>query len=347
MAEVLLPNGGDVTRAKVIGCKRDADGNPAGRRHSNPILDTREYEVQFPDGATDVFTVNIIAERMYSQINGDGHTFLLMSEITDHKTDGTEVLKDDGYEVMRHTMRGWKLLVQWKDGSMSWVPLLKDMKESHPIEVAEYAVVNKIVEEPAFAWWAKKVLRKRDYIIWKVKARYWQQTHKYGILVPKTVDEALKIYKETGTTFWAVAIEKEMKAIKPAFELKDNDVMPVGHLHIDCHMVFDVKILLTRKARYVASGHQTEPTKDITFTSVVSRDSIWIAFLVAALNDLNILSADVVGAYLNANTIEKVYTTAGMEFDPDKAGRLVLIVRALYGLRSSGKAWRDHMAATL
>jgi hypothetical protein len=73
-AEVLLPNGGDVTRAKVIGRKRDADGNPAGRRHSNPILDTRKYKVQFPDGATDVFTANIIAESMYSQFDGDGHT---------------------------------------------------------------------------------------------------------------------------------------------------------------------------------------------------------------------------------------------------------------------------------
>jgi hypothetical protein len=118
--EVLLPNGGDVTRAKVIGRKWDADGNPAGRQHSNPILNTCEYKVQFPDGATNVFTVNIIAESMYSQINGDGHTFLLMSEITDHKTDGTAVSKDDGYEVMRngqqrprHTTRGWKLLVQW------------------------------------------------------------------------------------------------------------------------------------------------------------------------------------------------------------------------------------------
>jgi hypothetical protein len=210
----------------------------------------------------------MIAESMHSQIDGDGHTFLLlMSEITDHKTDGTAVSKNDGYKVMRngqqrprHTTRGWKLLIQWKDGSMSWVPL-KDMKESHPIKVAEYAVVNKIVEEPAFAWWAKKVLRKRDHIIWKVKARYWQGTHKYGILVPKTVNEALKINKEAGTTFWAVAIQKEMKAIKPTLEFKDDDVMPVGQLHIDCHMVFDVKILLTCKAWYVAGGHQTEPTK--------------------------------------------------------------------------------------
>jgi hypothetical protein len=68
---------------------------------------------------------------------------------------------------------------------------------------------------------------------------------------------------------------------------------------------------------------------------------------VAALNYLNILSVDVAGAYLNANTIEKVYTTAGTEFGHDKAGRPVLIARALYGLQSSGKAWRDHMAATL
>ena len=138
-----------------------------------------------------------------------------------------------------------------------------------------------------------------------------------------------------------------MKAIDCAFEFRDDDKMPVGYQHIDCHMIFDVKITLDRKARYVAGGHQTEPTKDITFASVVSRDSIRIAFTVAALNDLEVLSADVSGAYLSATAAEKVYTTAGSEFGPDKAGRPVLITRALYGLRSSGKAWRDHMASTL
>jgi hypothetical protein len=64
------------------------------------------------------------------------------------------------------------------------------------------------------------------------------------------------------------------------------------------------------------------------------------------LNDLEVLSADVAGAYLNANAKEKVYTTAGKEFGPAKQGRPVIITRALYGLRSSGKAWRDHMAFT-
>jgi hypothetical protein len=137
-----------------------------------------------------------------------------------------------------------------------------------------------------------------------------------------------------------------MKAIECAFEFRDDDKMPVGYQHIDCHMVFDVKITLDRKARYIAGGHQTEPTKDVTFDSVMSRDSISIAFTVAALNDLEVLSADVSGAYLNAKAAEKVYTTAGIEFRPDKAGCPVLITCALYGLWSNGKACRDHMAST-
>ena len=79
---------------------------------------------------------------------------------------------------------------------------------------------------------------------------------------------------------------------------------------------------------------------------MVSRDSVQIAFLIAALNDLDILGADVGNAYLNAETKEKVYTTAGKEFGKFE-GRLVIIVRALYGLKSSGAAWRAHLAQTL
>ena len=61
-------------------------------------------------------------------------------------------------------MKGWKLLVQWKDGSTTWGPL-KDHKESDPVRVAEYAIANKIAEEPAFAWWVLHTLGKRDRII--------------------------------------------------------------------------------------------------------------------------------------------------------------------------------------
>ena len=352
-AEVLLPNMGEMTKAKVISRKRDSDGNPIGLRNSNPMLDTRQYEVEFADGATDVFTANLIAENLYSQVDEEGNAYSIMSELTDHKFDGSAVRKDGGMEVTkdgtsrpRRTTKGWKLLVAWKGGTSSWIPL-KDLKEAYPVQVAEYALANKILEEPAFAWWARHVLRKRDRIIRKVKSRYWERTHKYGVLLPKSVAEALRMDKESGTDFWQRAIEKEMKNIACAFDFPIDGKAPVGYQKIDCHMIFDVKMTLERKARYVAGGHQTEPTKDITFASVVSRDSIRIAFLVAALNDLNVLCADISGAYLNANVAEKVYTIAGNEFGPAKQGRVVVITRALYGLRSSGKAWRDHMAATL
>jgi hypothetical protein len=46
------------------------------------------------------------------------------------------------------------------------------LKESNPVEVAEYAVANKIAEEAAFSWWVKNTLRKREQILAKVKSRY-------------------------------------------------------------------------------------------------------------------------------------------------------------------------------
>jgi hypothetical protein len=80
----------------------------------------------------------------------------------------------------------------------------------------------------------------------------------------------------------------------------------------------------------------------------VSRDSVRLAFLLAALNNLNIpVAADVQNTYLNAPMTEKVYATAGEEFGAKKKGRLVIIVRALHGLKSSGTRWCDHMMCKL
>ena len=81
----------------------------------------------------------------------------------------------------------------------------------------------------------------------------------------------------------------------------------VGHQEIRCHMIFDIKMdgRFTRKARYVAGGHTTDPPSSITCSSVVSRDSIIIVFTLAALNDADIRAADVGNAYLNAKCREK------------------------------------------
>ena len=100
-----------------------------------------------------------------------------MDGIIDYERDDAVVIpKSDAYVVTRHgrkrhwrTTVGWKLLVKWSDGSESWVPL-KDMKESHPLEVADFAKAHGIADEPAFSWWVPYTLRKRDVIISKVKS---------------------------------------------------------------------------------------------------------------------------------------------------------------------------------
>jgi hypothetical protein len=98
-----------------------------------------------------------------------------------------------------------------------------------------------------------------------------------------------------------------MTNVMPAFEFNDNDKIPVGYKHITCHIIFDIKSNLTRKARLVGGIHQTEEVpKESTNWSVVSRNSVRIAFLYAALNNLNFLSADVQNAYLNGPTKEKL-----------------------------------------
>ena len=118
----------------------------------------------------------------------------------------------------------------------------------NPVEAAKYAVANKIDDQPAFAWWVQQVLRKRNRIIKKVKSRYWKRTHKFGIQLPHTVEEALAINDETGTTFWRNAIEKEMRNVGIAFSFCEDGKIPVAHTEIKCHMVFDIKSTLQRKA---------------------------------------------------------------------------------------------------
>ena len=113
-------------------------------------------------------------------------------------------------------------------------------------------------------------------------------------------------------------------------------------------MVFDVKMgeKFRRKARFVAGGHTTETPSTLTYSSVVSRDSVRIILLLAALNGLNIMACDIENAYLTVDCREKIWTIAGPEFGLEK-GTPMVIHKALYGLKSSGAAFQAHLAETL
>ena len=116
------------------------------------------------------------------------------------------------------------------------------------------------------------MLRKRDWIISKVKARYSKRTHKFGIMMPKTFDEAYQLHEENGNNIWTDAINKKLKNAQPAFKvLYDGEKVPVGYPHIKCHFIFDVKMCFTRKTSMVARDHMTDPPAYLTYSSVVSR----------------------------------------------------------------------------
>ncbi len=91
----------------------------------------------------------------------------------------------------------------------AWLPI-KDVKESNPIKLAEYAVLSRIDEEPAFKWCVSLVMHKQNQMVNKVKKKYWRTTHKFGIRIPKSVAEALCFSAENGNTYWSNAIKKEM-----------------------------------------------------------------------------------------------------------------------------------------
>ena len=154
--------------------------------------------------------------------------------------------------------KGGELLIKWKDKSESWIKLA-DMKESHPVEVAEYARVRGIDKEPAFEWWVPHTLKKRQVILAALKKRIRKTTHKYGIEIPTSVQHAFDLDRENGNNLWKDALEMEMYNIGVAFEiLEDEKTAPAGYTKVSGHLIWSVEMDFTRKARWVLDGHKTD-----------------------------------------------------------------------------------------
>jgi hypothetical protein len=181
-----------------------------------------------------------------------------------------------------------------------------------------------------------------------VTKRYHKRTHKFGIQVPKTWDEAVKLDEGNDNTLWQDAISKEMNNVRIAFKvLNGEEAIPPTYQEIRCHMIFDVKMEdFRRKARFVAGGHTTDAPHVMNYASVVSRESVRIVLTLEALNDLDVMMGDIENAYLTAPITEKVWTVLGPEFGDD-AGKRGHIMRVLYGLKSAGASLMNHLASCM
>ena len=98
-----------------------------------------------------------------------------------------------------------------------------------------------------------------------------------------------------------------------------------------------------RNARLVEENHMTKALATIMYASVISRETVRIVLMIAALNDHQVKLGDILNAYVQAPVIEKVSTTLGPEFGKD-AGKTAVIVKALYGPTSAEAAFRSHLA---
>jgi hypothetical protein len=75
-------------------------------------------------------------------------------------------------------------------------------------------------------------------------------------------------------------------------------------------------------------------------------DSVRLAFALAAMHNLDVCAADVGNAFLYGKTKEKVMIKAGPEFGAN-AGKILIVDKGLYGLKSSAARFHEHLAAKL
>ena len=246
----------------------------------------------------------------------------------------------------------YNVLVQWEDGSETYEPLAI-IKKDDPVTCATYAKDNGLLDVEGWKSLKRIATRTKLYERMVKQANFKSERHgpiyKFGVQVPRNKAEARKLDAQNGNTKWQDAEKGELTQLAEYNTFKDLGRMKHppkdGYRFIRVHFVYDCKHDLRRKARMVAGGHMTTAGND-SYSGVVSLRSIRICLLLGELNDLKIGAGDVGNAYLEAYTQEKVYIIAGPEFG-ELEGHTLVIVKALYGLRTSGARYHEKFAETL
>ena len=179
---------------------------------------------------------------------------------------------------------------------------------------------------------------------------------KYGVYVPRNVEEALKVDADNNDSLWRDSLIKEvttllsMKTFKTLTKAESAQVKE-DYQFAPLRTIFDVKENGRRKSRIVAGGHVLSAEGYEVYASNMKTISARILMLIASANKFKVLTGDIKCAYLFAKTSQKVYVRLGKEFslvDPSiQPGTLATIEQALYGLQSSGNRWHAHLADTL
>jgi Reverse transcriptase (RNA-dependent DNA polymerase) len=145
--------------------------------------------------------------------------------------------------------------------------------------------------------------------------------------------EELKSHEEKGT--WRVVALPE-------------GVKPVTSRWVNIDKYGPDRQLIKHKSRLVAKGFQQEEGIDYeeTFASVVKPASTRILLALAAILSWPIHQGDVKTAFLNNNLDKPVYMRPPKDIKLPH-GFYLMVIRALYGLKQSPRAWYQKLRNTL
>ena len=90
---------------KVTSRKRDSTGHLIGTKYSRPTLDSRIYNVQFPDGHYDQYITYVLVEALFDSCDDDGYDTGFISEISGHRFNATAIRKPDSFYLSKDSNR--------------------------------------------------------------------------------------------------------------------------------------------------------------------------------------------------------------------------------------------------
>ena len=279
---------------------------------------------------------------------------LLIEKFNSPEDDGNQVFTFKSIQGHKQIKGIWQVKVEW-DGygyEPTWEPL-STMRKADPITLSDYARKNNLLNKKGWKW-AKKIkvdatkLIRMCKRVCKVKRN--EPRYMFGVKVPHNHKQSLEFDKENGNNLWEEATKKELDQIIDynTFKiLEAGSQPPKDHTYVSLTLLYVVKHDGRRKARLVAGGHLTDPATEDVYSSVVGPEGIRLVTFLADDNSLDLLSGDVGNAFLYGKTREKIWVKLGPEFGPGIAGRIGIIIKGLYGLKTSGARWSEDLADTL
>jgi hypothetical protein len=276
-----------------------------------------------------------------------GETVWSFQEIIGHQ--GPLKQGDADYKGSR-----WNVMMKWSTGEITTEPL-SIIAADDPVTCALYAREKGLLDVDG--WKRFRSLAKREkHLLRQVnqaRLRSYRTAPKYmfGYRIPRDYDEAIALDKENGNTKWKDATELEMKQLADYDTFhdlghKDDASIPQGYKKIRTHLVYATKHDGRHKARMVADGHLTDVPLESVYSGVVSLRGLRIVTFLAEHNGLELWGTDIGNAYLEAESKERVAIIAGKEFG-ELEGHILIIFKALYGLRTSGLRWHERFADCL